>query len=209
MSTEITKDIICPQCGEAQKYRIYTSINAQDNPELKQLIMKEELFDWRCQRCNYFADMAYPFVYTDPYKQLMICFTPMGTADNVEPPKSLSGYIKRSVKNMAELKEKILLFDTGYDDVAMELVKNALCGIIKQTYKVNRVHAYFSRENEGELEFAIFLPGKQDAIYHSTKADVYEQSQEVLRALNFAEPTGFMRVDARLARQLLEDYQNI
>ena len=46
---------------------------------------------------------------------------------------------------LAELKEKILTFDAGYDDVAVELVKNALCGIIKNTYQVSRVHAYFSR----------------------------------------------------------------
>lgn len=208
MSTEIMKDIICPQCGEAQKYRIYTSINGTDNPELKDLIMSEELFDWRCNRCNYFADMAYPFVYTDTQKKYMICLSPMGTS-NIEPPAVFDKYIKRSVKNLSELKEKILMFDEGIDDVAMELVKNALCGIVKQTYKVNRVHAYFSRENEGELEFAIFLPNKKDAIYHSTKSDVYGQSQEVLRALDYTEPEGFLKVDARLARKVLEDYQNI
>ena len=28
MSTEITKDIVCPQCGESQKYRLYAGINA-------------------------------------------------------------------------------------------------------------------------------------------------------------------------------------
>ena len=39
MSTEIIKDIVCPQCGETQKYRLYTSVNAQQNPELKQSIL--------------------------------------------------------------------------------------------------------------------------------------------------------------------------
>ncbi len=208
MSTEITKDIICPQCGEAQKYRLYTSINGTDNPELKQQILNEELFNWRCQRCNYLADMAYPFIYTDTEKRYIICLSPMGT-DNIEPPATFESYVKRTVKNLSELKEKILMFDQGFDDVAMELVKNALCGILKQTYKVNRIHAYFSRENEGELEFAIYLPGKSEAIYHSTREDVYEQSQEVLRALNYEEPKGFLKVDARLARRILEDYQNI
>lgn len=50
MSTEILKDIICPQCGEAQKYRLFASINAQENPELKQQALEETVFDWRCQR---------------------------------------------------------------------------------------------------------------------------------------------------------------
>lgn len=207
MSTEITKDIICPQCGESQKYKLYSSINADDNPELKKLILEETLFDWRCKRCNYFANMAYPFIYTQPSKSYILCFSPVGSTGTVAPGGAVENFIKRSVKNLPEMKEKILTFDNGFDDVAMELVKSALCDIIKGSYKVARLHAYFSRENDGELEFAIFLPGKKDPVYHSTKIDVYKQSQEVLRALNFSEPDGFAKVDAKMARTILRDYQ--
>ncbi len=211
MSTEISKDIICPQCGESQKYRLFASINARENPELKQRVLDETLFDWRCKRCNYFAAMAYPFIFMDPDAGYVIGTAPLGSNGAVEPTDAFRDYVKRGVKNLAELKEKILLFDAGYDDVAMELVKNALCEIIKSTYQVSRVHAYFSRLNErnGEMEFAIFLPKKTDPVYHSIKPDVYKQSQEVLRSLDFVDPEGFARVDAKLARQILEDYQNI
>ncbi len=211
MSTEIMKEIICPQCGESQKYRLYASINAKENPELKKKILEETLFDWRCKRCHYFAAMAYPFLYTDPAAGYVISTTPLGTDATVEPTEEVKDYVKRGVKNLAELKEKILTFDAGCDDVAVELVKNALCGIIKNTYQVSRVHAYFSRINEkdGEMEFAVFLPRKTEPVYHSTKLDVYKQSQEVLRTLDFVDPEGFIRVDAKLARQIIEDYQNI
>ena len=211
MSTEIVKDIICPQCGESQKYRLYASVNAQENPELKRRVLEETLFDWRCKRCNYFAAMAYPFLYTDPAAGYVISVAPMGTNGEVEPTEAVKDYVKRGVKNLAELKEKILIFDAGYDDVAVELVKNALCEIIKNSYKVSRVHAYFSRVNEldGEMEFAIFLPKKTEPVYHSTKLDVYRQSQEVLRALDFVDPEGFLHVDAKLARQIIQEYQDI
>lgn len=210
MSTEIVKDIICPQCGESQKYRLFASINAKENPDLKQRVLEETLFDWRCKRCSYFAAMAYPFLFLDPDAGYVISAVPLGAESQVEPTKVFQDYIKRSVKNLAELKEKILLFDAGLDDVAVELVKNALCGIIKNTYQVSRVHAYFSRVTQGsEMEFAIFLPRKAEPVYHSTKMDVYKQSQEVLRALDFVDPDGFARVDARLARKIIADYQNI
>ncbi len=210
MSTEIVKDIICPQCGESQKYRLFASINAKENPDLKQRVLEETLFDWRCKRCSYFAAMAYPFLFLDPDAGYVISAVPLGAESQVEPTKVFQDYIKRSVKNLAELKEKILLFDAGLDDVAVELVKNALCGIIKNTYQVSRVHAYFSRVTQGnEMEFAIFLPRKAEPVYHSTKMDVYKQSQEVLRALDFVDPEGFARVDARLARKIIADYQNI
>ncbi len=209
MSTEISKDIICPQCGESQKYRLYASINAKENPELKRRVLNETLFDWRCNRCNYFAAMAYSFLYTDPEAGYIICVTPAGEENVAEPTQEIQSFTKRTVKNLAELKEKILIFDAGYDDVAVELVKSALCTIIRRTYQVNRVHAYFSRIHEGEMEFAIFLPRKYEPVYHSTRLEVYSQSQEVLRSLDFVDPQGFAKVDSKLAKKILEDYQNI
>ncbi|HJB97278.1 MAG TPA: CpXC domain-containing protein [Candidatus Acutalibacter pullicola] len=209
MSTEISKDIICPQCGESQKYRLFASINAKENPELKRRVLDETLFDWRCTRCNYFAAMAYSFLYTDPDAGYIICVTPAGEGSVTEPTQEIQDFTKRSVRNLAELKEKILIFDAGFDDVAVELVKNALCTIIRKTYQVDRVHGYFSRVNNGEMEFAIFLPRKYEPVYHSTKLEVYRQSQEVLRSLDFVDPQGFAKVDSRLARKILEEYQNI
>ena len=56
--------------------------------------------------------------------------------------------------------------------------------------------------------FAIFLPRTPEPVYHSTRVEVYNQSQEVLRTLDFAEPNNFATVDARLAKRIIEDYQN-
>lgn len=209
MSTEIEKDIICPQCGESQKYRLFASVNAKENPDLKRRVLSETLYDWRCKRCNYFAAMAYSFLYTDPEAGYMVCVAPAGETSAMEPTQEVQSYTKRMVKNLAELKEKILIFDIGYDDVAVELVKSALCATIAKTYQVNRVHAYFSRINGEEMEFAVFLPRKAEPVYHSTKLEVYRQSQEVLRSLDFVDPKGFVRVDAKLAKKILQDYQNI
>ena len=209
MSTEIMKDIICPQCGVSQKYRLYTSINARENPELKQKALEETVFDWRCQRCNYFAAMAYPFLYIDPDAKYVVCVTPGGSGQAAEPTDAVKDFVKRRVKDLAELKEKILVFDNGLDDVAVEVVKNALCTIIKNKYEAKRVHAYFSRIQGNDMEFAIFVPGKPEPVYHSTRLEVYQQSQEVLRALDFVDPPGFATIDARLARRIIEQYQAI
>ena len=54
----------------------------------------------------------------------MLCASlPRGKAAPPSPPRRSSLFTKRAVKNLAELKEKILIFDIGYDDVAVELVK--------------------------------------------------------------------------------------
>ncbi len=208
MSTEIVKDIVCPQCGESQKYRLYASINAKEHPDLKQSILEETLFDWRCKRCNYFAAMAYPFVYIDNEAGYVVCLAPGGSGSTVETTPLLQTYVKRRVKNLAELKEKILIFDGKLDDVAVELVKNALCTIIKRSYNNTRLHAYFSRMEDEKLEFAIYLPRQPEPGYHSTRIEVYAQSQEVLRTLNYSDPEDFSVVDAKLAKRIIEEYQN-
>ncbi len=208
MSTEIVKDIICPQCGESQKYRLYTGINAQEHPELKQSILDETLFDWRCQRCSYFAAMAYPFFYLDDQAGYAICVAPGGSGSAVEPTGPLAHYVKRRVKNLAELKEKILIFDSGLDDAAVELMKNALCTILRRGYDNARLHAYFSQAEGEKMDFAIFIPRQLEPVYHSTRVEVYSQSQEVLRTLDYVDPEGFATVDARLAKQIIDAYQN-
>lgn len=208
MSTEIVKDIVCPQCGESQKYKLYASVNAKEHPDLKQSILEETLFDWRCRRCNYFAAMAYPFVYIDNEAGFVVCVAPGGSGSTVEATPQIRTYVKRRVKNLAELKEKILIFDSKLDDVAVELVKNALCTIIKRSYNNTRLHAYFSRMEDEKLEFAIYLPRQPEPVYHSTRIEVYAQSQEVLRTLNYSDPEDFSVVDARLAKRIIEEYQN-
>lgn len=205
---EISKDIICPRCGEHQRYTLQVSVNGGTKPDLKKLVLEEALFDWRCRKCNYFAEMTYPFVYSDPGASYVICLELVPDTNTIEPVKALQGFTKRLVKNPAELKEKVLIFDAGYDDVAMELVKSALCDIVRNIYGVKRVHAYFCRENDGELEFAIFLPGKDDPVYHSTKTEVYHQSADLLKTMDFSLPEDFSWVDVRLARKIMMKYQN-
>jgi hypothetical protein len=206
MSKGIEKDIICPHCEHSQKYTIYTYADSQKDIDLRQSILAETLFDWRCERCNYFAGMVYPIVFSNPENKYVVSLEPVGNMGNTNSINVPDGFLKRKVKNLAELKEKILILDAGYYDVAMELVKDALCAIIKSSYKVSRVHAYFSHENNDDLEFSVFLPGKKEPISHSTKVNVYQQSEDILSALSYKEENKFTLVNARLAKKILEDY---
>ena len=145
----------------------------------------------------------------DPEAGYVVCVTPGGGGSAAEPTPPVEKFVKRRVKNLAELKEKLLVFDSRLDDVAVEVVKNALCTIIKNKYEANRVHAYFSQVEGNDMRFAIFVPGKPEPVYHSTRMEVYQQAQEVLRTLDFVDPPGFATIDARLARRIIEQYQHI
>lgn len=208
MSTGIKKDIVCPACGQTQKLELYTSINAEENPELRQDILRESIFDWECRHCGYIAQMAYPMIYHDPSRGFMICLRPSGAVSKAEPIPAVRSLVKRSVKNPQELKEKILIFEAGLNDAAVELVKNAIVTVIRKSIQGN-VHAYFSEATEDELRFAVFVKGHQDPVYQTTKMAVYRQSLEVLRTLDYKDPDDFAVVNSKLAQRLLDQYKSI
>lgn len=208
MSTGITKDIVCPSCGQTQKLDLYTSINSEENPELRRDILRESIFDWECRHCGYIAQMAYPTIYHDPERSFMICLRPSGAVSKPESIPAVKGLIKRSVKNPQEMKEKILIFEAGLDDTAVELVKNAIVTVIRKSVDGN-VHAYFSAATEEELKFALFIKGRQDPVYQTTQMAVYRQSQEVLRTLDYKTPDDFAVVNSKLAQRLLDQYKSI
>lgn len=208
MSTGITKDIVCPSCGQTQKLELYTSINAKENPELRRDILRESVFDWECRHCGYTAQMAYPTIYHDPDKGFMVCLRPSGAVSKPETVPAVKKLIKRSVKNPQELKEKILIFEAGLDDAAVELVKNAIVTVIKKSFDGN-VHAYFSSVQDETIKFALFIKGRQEPVYQTTQMAVYRQSQEVLRALDYRVLDDFAVVNSKLAQQLLDQYKSI
>lgn len=208
MSTGITKDIVCPGCGQTQKLELYTSINAEENPELRRDILREAIFDWECRHCGYTAQMAYPTIYHDPERGFMVCLRPSGAVSKPETIPAVKDLIKRSVKNPQELKEKILIFEAGLDDAAIELVKNAIVSVIRKSFDGN-VHAYFCAAEDEELKFALFVKGRQEPIYQKTQMAVYRQSQEVLRTLDYKDEDDFAVVNSKLAQRLLDQYKSV
>lgn len=208
MSTEIKKDIVCPSCGRVQKLEMYTSVNSEDNPELRRAILSEGIFDWECLNCGYVAQMVYPMIYHDPKNKFMIALRPSAAVTRPEPVSSMQGMKLRSVKNPRELKEKILIFEAGLDDAAVELVKNAITTAVKKNFS-GSVHAFFCEADEEEMRFSIYLRGSNEPTYQNTQMAVYRQSQEVLRALDYREPGSFAVVNSKLAQTLLEDYKSL
>ena len=93
---------------------------------------------------------VYPMIYHDPMNAFMICLRPSGAVSGAEPIPAVRALKKRSVKNPQELKEKILIFEAGLDDAAVELVKNAIVTVVRKNLDGN-VHAYFCAATEEEL----------------------------------------------------------
>ena len=115
----------------------------------------------------------------------------------------------RALENPQELKEKILIFEAGLDDAAVELVKNAIVTVVRKNLEGN-VHAYFCAATEEESAFrAVRQRVVREPVYQTTKMAVYRQSQEVLRTLDYKSPDDFAVVNSKLAQSLLDEYKSI
>lgn len=214
MSTEISKPVSCPRCGEAVETRMWPGINAEVNPNLREQVLRETLFNWTCPACGYVAQMAYPCLYHDKGRKFMVYLVPnsgdqaLDEVDVDEAFPQIGCVQKRVVSSLAALKEKILLFEAGLDDRAAEVVKLALASVIGQKDGKKPQEGYFSfaDEEKDRIGFLFFFPGRPEPVRKTTRMDAYRRSEEIVRALD-PRQKGFAAVDAALAQQLLGAYQ--
>lgn len=207
MSTHISKEISCPNCAAIQKTEMWPGIDCAEHPELREQILDETLFNWKCQNCGYEAQMVYPCLYHDKKHKFMICLEFDGHTE-FEMPPYLDCIKKRYVSSLPQLKEKILLFEADLNDTAMELVKLALSEVVQKKWHSPTLDAYFCSCNSNQIEFAFFWQGKKEPIYQSTNQNVYKQATELLRSIDYSDDDEFLTVDHLLAQRLLEEYQN-
>ena len=214
MSTEISKPVSCPRCGEAVETRMWPGVNAEVNPNLREQVLQETLFNWTCPACGYVAQMAYPCLYHDKGRKFMIYLIPNGgktelDAVDVDHAFPQIGYVqKRVVSSLAALKEKILVFEAGLDDRAVELVNLALASVVdkKDGQKPQEGYFSFSDEENNRIVFVLFFPVKPEVVLKTTRLDAYRRSQEIVEELH-PDQKGFAAVDPELAQELLDTYK--
>ena len=214
MSTEISRPVSCPRCGEAVETRMWPGINAEVNPNLREQVLQETLFNWTCPACGYVAQMAYPCLYHDKGRKLMVYLVPNGgkeDLDAVDVDRAFPqiGYVqKRVVSSLAELKEKILIFEAGLDDRAVELVKWALSAVVEKMDGKKPREGYFSfaEEEKNRIGFVFFFQGSAEPVLKTTRMDAYRRSLEIVEEVH-PEQKGFAPVDPVLAQKLLDAYK--
>lgn len=216
MSTKITKDVSCPRCGAVIKTEMWPGIGAQESPPLRERVMDETLFDWKCPECGYEAQLVYPCLYHDKQNGFLVyvvpnagCCSPQAVDVSEEFPQ-FGGMKKRVVTTPAGLKEKILIFEAGLDDLAVELVKLALADVAASKHGTEVETSYFSAvDREADrMEFSFFLPGRDEPVRRGTRLDVYRKSLEIVRSVGADGDSGkFESVDYDAAQETLRRYR--
>jgi len=77
MSQQKTYVIRCPKCQHDQSVELYESINVQTSPDLKKLLMANQMNTVTCEQCDLTFRVDKPLLYHDPKRRFMIYQIPI------------------------------------------------------------------------------------------------------------------------------------
>lgn len=127
--------IHCIDCGLPFEAEVTGSVNVREHPELKDRVIDGSLFMEACPHCGRVNLLGQAFLYNDPDQKLLFWLLPGGNETmemeagikarlSASDPGILAGYATRIVRTAGDLMEKVKIFDSGLDDVTIELCKH-------------------------------------------------------------------------------------
>ena len=222
MSINNKQSVKCPKCGQLSDITVWSSITAKDSPDLKRDLLQGRVNIFRCPSCSQAALMPSPMLYHDEEKKLMISFSPCTDPltekklyDEVMKASSESGelsklenYNLRFITDFNELLEKILIFDSGLNDKAIEVIK--LMIIMQDADKSGQRDCRFGKRDGTELEFMITDRAENQIYTSRVPLDSYNAVWEQLRNSG-VKPYSFTweRVNSSYATKLLQGYNTV
>lgn len=126
MSTSHEVNYRCPYCGKEFEITVYDSVNAQNDPELRERAMSGDLFRHSCPHCKTDFMIQNPLVYTDSERKFVIWLSNEEISEDLSKlakPLSDQGYTLRRCGTLQEFTEKIQIFEDGISDIVVELAK--------------------------------------------------------------------------------------
>ncbi len=220
MSQSTQQAVACPECGAISTATLWQSVNVTLNPELKEQVFSRELFEHTCPQCGETTHLFYPLLYHDQDRHLLIWMLPPDERGEVSlDPLSMNAQAKifptyrlRLVASLNALLEKIMIFDAGLDDRAVELLKELLWqdGAADPTFP--RELFFFSQvvvDTEGarHLEMVQLQPPNERYAFRVTWDKGYQVVLDLLHGdygIPRAQETGWRRVDHTYAKEILE-----
>ncbi len=169
MSSSKIEKVECPHCHQEGAMRIWTSVNVDLNPELKERIFSSELFTYRCPHCGKESRVREKMIYHDMKNKFLILFDFFKPDDfDYSPPDihlppsfiNKEGYTLRIVFGLNRLKEKILILEQALNDVAIERQKYMMNHILVPDVAQSGYETFFEKVEtpaEGDSKPQIFF----------------------------------------------------
>ena len=218
MSEKIIKTVTCPKCSEKSDVKLICSANGKSVPNIKRTVLNDSFFKWKCPKCNFEKPLLHPFLYNDTENDFMVYYIPQTKKRFLADEKiekeyaDLSDIKKRLVSNVSELKEKIIILENHYNDMAIELAKHAVARIVEKTAAQTIAEGYFLEMDQAEntVSFQFFIGPEKRPYIQTTRFEVYNRSLELVKK-QFADTDkhdGFIKIDSEWAKEAFRIYKN-
>ena len=217
-SNQTNKAVVCPSCGELGKADIYTSVNVTNHPDMRDKVLEGELFAWCCPACGYQARLTYPILYNDMKNRFMVYFIPRVERFQLCDKELESKYShlrqinKRVAPNFNSFKEKIFIFESGLDDMAVELTKVAISQTVSKKLDGADVSegylSMYDRESN-TMGFTYFTGEERTPYVQTARLEIYSKSKEIVDqfAVKDKKLRGFVNIDREWAENVLYRYK--
>ncbi len=154
--------ITCPKCGQVQSQTIYERISAVESPELREKILKNQLYKFTCNNCSNTLTLLYPSLYHDAVSGFMIYLIPEKDQErygSLELDSIMEEYLNlkttRIVRIPNQLAEKIIIFENGLDDRLVELVKQETIYFLQNQHDAPEILEVYLNKSENGYYFVI------------------------------------------------------
>lgn len=212
MSIKTESIATCSSCGNRTGLTIYKSINISEDPSLKEKVKDGSLFLWKCPSCGQANLAKYDTLYHDPDKRLMVWLLQDENLSETQMhsislhAKAIGNYTLRRVTDTGSLMEKVLIFDSGLDDVTVELCKYVLKMELaskssdeESAKKILQMHLHFFRldQSEDSKSITFVYPEEGQMKNYIIGYNVYEDCTGILQRNPQIKPSeGFEKVDS-------------
>ena len=225
MSRCVMVGITCPECGHAFEAPVWGSVNVTLDPELKAKVLSGDLWLCICPACGSSGQPDWGTLYHDQEQRYMVLYTDEEDAldkMNAEEARMArmapglaghtEGYRFRIVRSKRNLREKILIFDSGLDDRAVELTKRDMRTLLvmQEGFRWLDVELVLvgvepGEEGEKRLTYLCILPGGEEVNQVTPVLDFYSKAVETLQQIGRRAPGGgpWQIVDQAWADDLL------
>ena len=221
MSISQKQEVKCPVCAELCEIEVWQSIQAAD-ADIKDDLLKGRVNILKCASCGASALVSVPVLYTDSEKKLMISFFPssdesaklknfahlLDEAKKSGEYASFEDYNLRYVSDYNSFLEKILIFDNGFHDKVIEVLK--LLVLMQESDKMDKRVAMFGKCTADAIEFMVTVRAEGKVYTSRVPMTTYEQVSRSLKESGVKYKSfDWELVDIEYAKNLLYGANNI
>jgi hypothetical protein len=205
MSYKTIGTLTCPHCGNKNKLTFWAVVNKNENPRIAQRVRSGNIFSHKCKHCGKESIASYNTVYEDEENKMMIFYSKSlidiadaHSAIRMRKENTVGDNCNiRIVDSPNALKEKIRLFELGYDDRIIEIMKAAVlenkCESVREFGQIKEIvcwpvnDQYFELSIIGEVTKEYLLKKElYDMIKGKTKNMLAKEECPVEVNLDFA-----------------------